>query len=349
MQNKPFSPARPVYLISAGSVSGSKEKRGPLGDLFDFSGDDRFGKDTWEKAESEMQRLALGIALRKAELIDSEIDLLFAGDLVNQCLPSAFGLAGYRIPYLGLFGACSTCAEGLLLGALTAGTCARRTAAVTSSHFCTAERQFRMPLEYGGQRPPTAQWTATGAGAFLLSALPRDALRCGGGFVPRITEVMPGCTVDRGITDVCNMGAAMAPAAADTVSRYAASGGSLADAVIVTGDLGAEGSGIFVDLLRAEGIDVGERHLDCGLALYDPETEDVHAGASGCGCSALVMAASVLRDIREGETGDVLFVGTGALTNAMASCQGQSIPGVAHLVRIHPVPRDQIREDGGIY
>lgn len=349
MQSKPSEPARPVYVISAGSVAGGREKRGPLGDLFDFSGDDRFGKDTWEKAEAEMQRLAMGIALRKAELVDTEIDLVFAGDLVNQCLSSAFGLADYRIPFLGLFGACSTCAEALLLGALAAGSWVRRAAAVTSSHFCTAERQFRMPVEYGGQRPPTAQWTATGAGAFLLSSGARDALRCGGDFVPRITEVLPGAMVDRGITDVSNMGAAMAPAAADTISRYAAAGGSLQDAAVLTGDLGAEGSGILIDLLRAEGIDIGERHLDCGLMLFDPETEDVHAGASGCGCSALVMAASVLKDMREGNMGDVIFVGTGALTNAMASCQGQSIPGVAHLVRISPVPKSQIREtEGGV-
>lgn len=346
MQIKAFAPARPVYIIAAGSVAGGKEKRGPLGGLFDFGGDDRFGKDTWEKAEAEMQRLAMGIALRKAELMDSEIDLLFAGDLVNQCLSSAFGLVQYRIPFLGLYGACSTCAEGLLLGALAAGTCARRTAAVTSSHFCTAERQFRMPVEYGGQRPPTAQWTATGAGAFLLSSGIRDAARCEGDFVPAVTEVLPGCVIDRGITDVCNMGAAMAPAAADTIRRYAAGGGELSDALVLTGDLGAEGSGILVDLLRAEGIDIGGNHMDCGLLLFDPETDDVHAGASGCGCSALVLAASVLPDLRAGRQGDVLFVGTGALTNAMASCQGRSIPGVAHLVRIHPTPKKEIREEG---
>jgi len=348
MQSKPYEPASPVYVISAGSVAGGKEKRGPLGTLFDFSGDDRFGKDSWEKAEAEMQRLAMGIALRKAELVDTEIDLVFAGDLVNQCLSSAFGLADYRIPFVGLFGACSTCAEGLMLGALAAGCWVRRAAAVTSSHFCTAERQFRMPVEYGGQRPPTAQWTATGAGAFLLSSGIRDALRCDGAYVPRITEVLPGVMVDRGITDAANMGAAMAPAAADTISRYAAAGGSLTDAEIITGDLGAEGSGILVDLLRAEGIDIGDRHTDCGLMLFDPETEDVHAGASGCGCSALVMAASVLRDMREGALGDVLFVGTGALTNAMASCQGQSIPGVAHLVRISPVPKSRLRDTEGV-
>ncbi|MBE6724498.1 MAG: stage V sporulation protein AD [Ruminococcaceae bacterium] len=347
MQSKPFIPARPVYITAAGSVAGSKEKRGPLGDLFDFCGDDRFGKETWEKAEAEMQRLALGIVLRKSELIDSEIDLLFAGDLVNQCLSSAFGLLDYRIPHLGLFGACSTCAEGMLLGAMAAGCAVRRAAVVTSSHFCTAERQFRMPVEYGGQRAPTAQWTATGAGAFLLSSGIRDAVRCEGEFVPRITELFPGCTVDRGITDASNMGAAMAPAAADTISRYAAGGGSLSDAAIVTGDLGAEGSGILVDLLRAEGIDIGENHTDCGLMLFDPETEDVHAGASGCGCSALVMAASILSDMRKGTVGDVLFVGTGALTNAMAACQGQSIPGVAHLVRISPVSKQELKEAGG--
>ena len=346
MQKNSFVPGRRVFLVSAGSVVGSKEKKGPLGSRFDFSGDDRFGKETWEKAEAEMQRLALGIALRKAELVDAELDLLFAGDLVNQCLPSVFGLRGYRIPLLSLFGACSTCAEGLLLGALAAGSTVRRAAAVTSSHFCTAERQFRMPVEYGGQRPPTAQWTATGAGAFILSSSLRDARRTDGDFVPEITEVMPGCVVDRGVTDAANMGAAMAPAAADTISRYAAGGGSLEDALVVTGDLGAEGSGILVDLLRAEGIDIGKNHRDCGLELFDPEKDDVHAGGSGCGCSAVVMSSLFLDDIKKGLTGDILFVGTGALTNATASGQGESIPGVAHLVRFSPARRSDLREEG---
>ena len=348
MQTKAFEPARGVYVISSASVVGSKEKNGPLGELFDFSGDDRFGKDSWEKSEAEMQRLALGIALRKADLMDSEIDLLFAGDLVNQCLPSAFGLLKYRIPFLGLFGACSTCAEGLLLAALAAGTCTRRCACVTSSHFSTAERQFRAPLEYGGQRTPTAQWTVTGAGAFLLSSSLRDARRSEGSFVPSVTDVMPGCVVDRGITDMTNMGAAMAPAAADTIRRYYESGSSPEDSLIVTGDLGAEGSGILVDLLRAEGIEIGAQHTDCGLRVYDQEKSDTHAGGSGCGCSAAVMASEFLPKIRTGEIRDVIFVGTGALMNATSAFQGQSIPGVAHLVRIRGVSKAELKEEGSV-
>ena len=349
MQQKPFYPEKRVFIISAGSVVGQKEKKGPLGALFDFSGDDRFGKDTWEKSEAEMQRLALGIALRKAELMDYEIDLLFAGDLINQCLSSAFGLMGYRVPYLGLFGACSTCAEGLLLASASVSAMCRRAAVVTSSHFCSAERQFRYPVEYGGQRPPTAQWTVTGAGAFILSSSPRDAVRCGSEYVPEITELMPGCLVDRGITDAANMGAAMAPAAADTIRRYLDSGADSSSALFVTGDLGAEGSAILHDLLRADGIELEARHTDCGLRVYDRTESDAHAGGSGCGCSATVLAAELLEKLRLGQMPDIVFLATGAFMNALAVNQGQSIPGIAHLIRIQAAKRcDLIEEKGGV-
>ena len=344
MNSKPYKPPRPVYLLSAGSVTGQKEKRGPLGRRFDLSGDDRFGKETWEKAESEMQRLAAGIALRKPGFREEEIDAMFAGDLINQCTSSSYGLLSYRIPFLGLFGACSTCAEGLLMAAVYLGNGFDRALAVTSSHYCSAERQFRFPLEYGGQRAPTAQWTVTGAGAFVLSAVGRDLVRCEMPFVPVIEEVLPGCIVDRGITDANNMGAAMAPAAVDTLERYFTGTGSSPDEfdLIVTGDLGREGSAILRDLLAVRGIDIVKNHTDCGCMIYSETESDTHAGGSGCGCSAVVLAADLLENIKTGVLSDILFVGTGALMNPLSINQGQHIPGIAHLVRIRGVNRREL-------
>ncbi len=330
-------------ILSAGSVAGKKEKQGPLGSLFDISGDDRFGKDTWEKSEAEMQRLALGLALSKSGLREDDLEAMFAGDLINQCISSSYGLVNYRIPFLGLFGACSTCAEGLLMSAISGFD---RCAAVTSSHFCSAERQFRFPLEYGGQRPPTSQWTVTGSAAFILSTLPRDLSRISWEFVPEITEVLPGCIVDRGITDANNMGAAMAPAAADTLERYFQAGHDPSESdLIVTGDLGREGSGILADLLLAKGYDIRKNHADCGTMIFDLQASDTHAGGSGCGCSAVVLAADLLEKIGRGELSDILFIGTGALMNTLALNQGQSIPGIGHLVRIRGTSKKQ--SEGG--
>lgn len=348
MNSKPYAPARPVYILSSGSVTGQKEKAGPLGGSFDLSGDDRFGKETWEKAESEMQRLAVGIAMRKAGLRTEEIDALFAGDLINQCTSSSYGLLSYRIPFLGLFGACSTCAEGLLMASVYlggGGFC--RAVAVTSSHYCSAERQFRFPLEYGGQRAPTAQWTVTGAGAFVLSSLPRDIERYDTPFVPTIEEVMPGCIVDRGITDANNMGAAMAPSAADTLERYFTGSGTRPNApdLIITGDLGREGTAILRDILSVRGIDIVKNHTDCGCMIFSETESDTHAGGSGCGCSAVVLAADILENIKSGALSDVLFIGTGALMNPLSLNQGQTIPGIAHLVRIRGVKKSDILND----
>ncbi len=344
MNSKPYKPSRPVYLLSAGSVTGQKEKKGPLGRRFDLSGDDRFGKETWEKAESEMQRLAVGIAMRKVSLRAEEIDAMFAGDLINQCTSSSYGLLSYRIPFLGLFGACSTCAEGLLMSAVYLGSGGfDRAVAVTSSHYCSAERQFRFPLEYGGQRPPTAQWTVTGSGAFVLSVLERDLVRCSLPFVPVIEEILPGCIVDRGITDANNMGAAMAPSAADTLERYFTGTDASPENfdLIVTGDLGREGSAILHDLLSVRGIDLVKNHVDCGNMIYAETESDTHAGGSGCGCSAVVLAADLLENIKTGVLKDILFVGTGALMNPLSINQGQHIPGIAHLVRIRGVSRKE--------
>jgi len=292
-----------------------------------------------------MQRLSLGCAMAKAGFTEVDFDCMLAGDLINQCISSSYGLLSYRIPYFGLYGACSTCAEGLLLGSLLCGgeVGVTRCASVTSSHYCSAERQFRFPLEYGGQRTPTAQWTVTGSGAFLISNDPEDVFRRTGGFVPEITECMPGCAVDMGISDVNNMGAAMAPSAVDTLKRYFQSGHTPDEFDwIITGDLGREGSAILVDLLLAEGWDITKNHRDCGNIIYNADETDKHAGGSGCGCSAVVLAANVISNLVGGKVKNVLFLGTGALMNPMSLNQKLSIPGIAHLVRISACPKEEV-------
>ena len=319
----------PPSVISSASVVGKKEFDGPLGDLFDLHDEkDDFGQKSWEQSEAEMQRLALNLALAKGETDETALDAIFAGDLINQCTSSNYGLLSYQVPFFGLYGACSTCAEGLTLAAmLISGGIYRRCAAVTSSHNCSAERQFRFPLEYGGQRTPTAQWTVTGAGAFILDAQ---------GNGPYITEVMPGISMDRGITDINNMGAAMAPAAADTLERYFRE--SHADPAsfdrIITGDLGYEGHGIVLDLLKEKGYDISANYNDCGLLIYSRTAQDMHAGGSGCGCSATVLSAYLMRELKTGAMRNILFLVTGALMSPMAVLQKQSIPGIAHLVHL---------------
>ena len=307
---------------------GKNETEGPLGELFDIHDQsDKFGMKTWEKAESEMQRLALNTALAKASVGEREINAVFAGDLLNQCVGSAYGLLDFDIPYFGLYGACSTAIEGLTLASMLVDSkifdvCA----AVTSSHYCSAERQYRTPLEYGAQRSPLAQWTVTGAGAFLVGRSGKVKIR----------EALPGIVIEKGITDASNMGAAMAPAAADTIEKYfALSGASVADFdAIVTGDLGAEGGRILCELLFAAGIDVFDRYLDCGTLIYDSDRQDKHSGGSGCGCSAVVLASYFYPKIERGEIRNMLIVGTGALMSPSSVQQGLAIPGVAHLIRL---------------
>ena len=312
------------------SVVGKKEVDGPLGKLFDVCDQtDTFGADTWEKAESEMQRIALDTALTRSGLSVSGIGALFAGDLMNQCTSSSYGLANFDIPYFGLYGACSTCAESLILSSMLVDSGKiKKAAAVCSSHNCSAERQFRFPLEYGGQRTPTSQWTVTGAGAFIVGE--------GSERSPKITAVMPGIVVDRGISDVNNMGAAMAPAAINTIGAYFKESGESPDDfdAIVTGDLGFEGSNILVDILKAEGLDVSKRHRDCGLMIYDRKKQDAHAGGSGCGCSAVVLASHFLPKLKNGEFKKILFVATGAMMSPTSLLQGLAIPGIAHLLKI---------------
>lgn len=316
-------------IIAASSVVGQKEFEGPLGSCFDLHDEKgTFNMDTWEKSESEMQRMALNLALSKCRLKSEEIDLLFAGDLLNQCVSSAYGLVNFKIPFFGLFGACSTCSEGLALASLVlSGGLANRCAVVTSSHNCAAERQFRNPIEYGGQRTPTAQWTVTGSGAFILSTHPQG---------PFITEVLPGRAVDSNIDDPNNMGAAMAPAAVDTLQRFfSESKTSPSDYdAIITGDLGAEGSDILREFLKTDGYDITQNHNDCGLLIYDCDAQDTHAGGSGCGCSAVVLAAHLLPRMNRGELNELLFISTGALMNPSSIEQGNAIIGIAHLVHI---------------
>ncbi|MBO5338305.1 MAG: stage V sporulation protein AD [Clostridia bacterium] len=319
---------RKPKIVSTYSVVGKKEYDGPLGNLFDeYCSDDKFGKDSWEKAESEMQKRALSGALKKSGFIDTELDALLAGDLLNQCIGSNYGLSNFDVGYLGLYGACSTCSEGLLIGScLYGGGIINSCAVVTSSHYCSAERQFRFPLEYGGQRTPTAQWTTTGAGAFII----------GNEGKVEISEALIGKVVDKGIKDITNMGAAMAPAAINTIKRYFLETRHAPEDfdLIITGDLGFEGSEILKDLLLKDGIDIRKNHIDCGLMIFDRMGQDVHAGGSGCGCSAVVMASDIIPNLEKGVINDVLFLGTGALMSPMSLFQGGSIPAIAHLVRL---------------
>ena len=318
---------RPPSVRCCACTGGKFEGQGPLGSCFDELGEDSFfGEATWEKAESAMQKRALSRALDKARLKAGDLDYILAGDLLNQCVGSAFGLRDFGIPFYGLYGACSTMGESLALASLLIdGGFARRAAAMTSSHFCTAERQYRMPVPYGSQRTPTAQWTATAAGCTILAEK---------GQGPYVTHVICGRIVDKGITDANNMGAAMAPAAYDTLSAFfrdTETGPKDYD-LILTGDLGELGHDIVRDFFQRDGVDLGDRYQDCGLLLYDREAQDMHAGASGCGCSAAVLNGYVLPGLRAGKWRRVLFAPTGALLSPTTSFQGESVPGICHAV-----------------
>ena len=328
-------------LQSAASVVGKLEHEGPLGEYFDMhDSSDAYGKSTFEQAESEMQRLALNLAMSKIKLRQEEINAVFAGDLLNQCTGSSYGLADFGIPFFGLYGACSTAAEALMLAALTVDReVFSRAAAVVSSHNGSAERQFRFPLEYGSQRPPTAQWTVTGAAAFILgnSREFRDEYgrtrEIEG--LPRICEALPGRILDKGISDANNMGAAMAPAAADTILSYFSESGESPDSfdIIATGDLGHEGNSICRELMAAEGLRIGDNFTDCGMLIYD-KAQDTHSGGSGCGCSATVLAGYITEQFRRGVFKNALLIGTGALMSPSMIQQGKSIAGIGHLVRL---------------
>ena len=308
------------------SVVGQKEADGPLGRRFDaVEPDARAGQDSWEKAESAMLRRAIDMA---AERAGGAPGCVLAGDLLNQCAGSAYAVRGVAAPFFGLYGACSTMAESLGLAALLVdGGYFESAAAATGSHFCSAERQFRYPLEYGGVRTPTAQWTVTGAGCVVLS-------REGAG--PYITRFTPGRIVDAGIKDMANMGAAMAPAAYDTLKRHFEQTGRAPGYydVVLTGDLGRLGQEILRDLFAADGVDLGPNYMDCGVLIYDIERQDTHCGGSGCGCSASVLTGHFLRGMRDGLWRRVLFAATGALMSPTTAQQGESIPAICHAVAI---------------
>ena len=328
MKNNIIRPKFCPSIIAHAAAVGKKEHEGPLGELFDYhDSTDKFGQKTWEQSEGEMQHIALNLALLKAKISPDEIDAVFAGDLINQCTSSSYGLLDLDAPFFGLYGACSTSAEGLISATLFLNAVeGKKVAVATSSHNCSAERQFRFPLEYGGVRPPSAQWTVTGAAAFIL----------GEGEGAYITEMLPGTSIDLGVTDANNMGAAMAPAAVDTLIKYFRSSGMKPSDFdgIFTGDLGYEGHGIVNDILKDNGIDISGNYYDCGLLIYDRERQDVHSGGSGCGCSASVLSSYILPKLETGEFRDILYIATGALMSPMLVLQGQSIPGIAHLVRI---------------
>lgn len=322
---------RPVYILNSASVVGTKEGQGPLGLLFDKVGrDDMFGCKTWEEAESALQKEAVGLALEKAGLRPEDISYIFAGDLLGQSMATSFGISSYQIPLLGVYGACSTCGESLALGAMSiAGGFADKVACVTSSHFASAEKEFRFPLDYGSQRPLSATWTVTGSGAFVLSDEPE-----GGGRKARarISAMTVGKVVDYGLKDSMNMGACMAPAAASTLEQHFTDFAGQPEEYdkIITGDLGKVGQRVLIDLLRKKGIDISDQHMDCGLEIYDAASQDTHAGGSGCGCSAVTLSAYILKQLEEGNWKKVLFMPTGALLSKTSFNEGMSVPGIAH-------------------
>ena len=322
-------PERPPCIASFASVVGQKEGEGPIGHCFDkICLDAYFGERTWEKAESAMLRECFELCCDKLGVPPRELDMIFSGDLLDQCIGSALALKSTGVRHFGLYGACSTMGEAITLGTMAIdGGFAGRVCAVTGSHFCSSERQYRFPLEYGGQRTPTAQWTVTGAGAVILQSE---------GDGPYVTCLTPGRIVDAGICDAGNMGSAMAPAAYETLKAHFADTGRAPDYydMIVTGDLGAIGRDTLEELFRRDGVKLGKFYTDCGVLIFDRERQDVHAGGSGCGCSASVFCSLILRGFAEGRWERVLFAPTGALMSPTSTQQGSSIPGICHALAV---------------
>ncbi len=318
---------RPVVLATA-SVAGPKEGKGPLGRYYDIVKEDTlFGERTWEKAEARLLEEAANLAVKKANLKTQEVDYLLAGDLLNQLIASNLAAREISIPFLGLYGACATMSEALTLAAvLVDGRYGKYALAAASSHHDSAERQYRYPTEMGNQRPPTAQWTVTGAGAALVGA---------SGEGPVITCATVGTVVDIGLKDPNDMGSAMAPAAAETIWQHFQDTGRKPEDydLIATGDLASVGKGIALDLLKKSGFHLGRNYTDCGVMVYDP-SQDVQAGASGCGCSAIVFAGYLMKELAEGRIQRLLLVATGALLSPTSYQQGESIPCIAHAVAV---------------
>ncbi len=319
----------PVYIRASAAIVGTKEKEGPLGGVFTVTmPDSEWGETTWEKTESKMQKEAVRLAIQKAGLTPKEIGYAFGGDLLNQCIGAGFGLRELKIPFFGIYGACSTMIEGLTLAAMAVdGGFAKDAVAVTSSHFGTAERQYRMPLNYGGQRTPTAQWTVTGSGSAVVSGEKGEI---------RITHITTGKIEDMGVKDPNNMGGAMAPAALSTLCAHFRDTGYRPEDydLILTGDLGTVGAEILTELMAKEGYDIAKNYQDCGCMIYHIEEQDVHAGGSGCGCIGSVLCGYVLDEMKKGRWKTVLAVGTGALLSPTSNLQGESVPGIAHAIRL---------------
>lgn len=320
-------PSRPAIIGSAG-VAGQKEGEGPLGKEFDFIYDDaKAGEETWEKAESTIHRDAVVRAIQDAKISQSDVEMIFSGDLLDQSIGTTFSIKEMGIPFAGLYGACSTMALSMALAGLVTDCGVVKTAlAATSSHFCSAEKQFRLPLEYGGQRPPSAQWTVTGAGATVIQ---NGAQGVG------IEAMQIGRIQDKGIKDPNNMGAAMAPAACDTIATFLTDTGTKPEDydMILTGDLGIVGSDLLLQLLKLErGYDITKVHYDCGKMMFDCDAQDMNSGGSGCGCSGSIVGSYIMRRLKENSLKKVLFVGTGALMSPVSSLQGDTIPAIAHAV-----------------
>lgn len=324
-----FIPANPPTILCWASTAGKKESEGPLKNTFDvINTETYFGEKTWEQAEKKMQQITLSTLLSKANIKEKDVGLIFSGDLLNQCIGSSLSVCNKNMPHIGLYGACSTMAESLLLATMAvSGNFSDNVVALTSSHFASSERQYRFPLGYGGQRTPTSQWTVTGSGAALLQ-------KSGKG--PKITACTIGTVTDLGVCDANNMGAAMAPAAFETIRAHFEDLNVTAENydLIVTGDLGQHGKEMLLALARKEGLNLSGKLTDCGTLVFDLNKQDVHAGGSGCGCSAITLCGYLLNQIKTGKLKKILFCGTGALLSPTSSQQGLSIPGVCHAVAI---------------
>lgn len=317
------------FIISTANIVGKKEGEGPLAGHFDVIGeDDKFGQNTWEEAESTLQKEAFTMAVGRAGLKKEDIRYLFAGDLLGQTMATSFGVLDFQVPLFGLYGACSTCGESLSLGAMcVAAGYADHVVTMTSSHFASAEKQFRFPLEYANQRPKSATWTVTGSAAFVLGKERGMA---------KITGITTGKIVDFGIKDSMNMGAAMAPAAKEVIRQHFEDFGRSEKEYdrIITGDLGTVGQKILIDLLLKDGYDISKIHSDCGIEIFDAESQNTGAGGSGCGCSAVTLSAYFLKQIEDGTLKRILFVPTGALLSTVSFNEGMTVPGIAHAVVI---------------
>ncbi|MDF2512890.1 MAG: hypothetical protein K0S04_2756 [Herbinix sp.] len=325
------------YIVATSSVAGKKESEGPLGSLFDIVNDDpMFGKDTWEEAESEIMKEAADKVLMKAGLANTDIRYLVGGDLLGQLIATSFGIAELKIPLFGIYGACSTMGEAMSIGAiLVDGGYADRVLSITSSHFAGAEKQFRFPLDYGNQRPYSASWTVTGSGAVIITDTNHKISSSGEADVV-IKGITTGKIVDYGVKDSMNMGACMAPAAFETIKQNFEDFGVQPTYYdrIITGDLGYVGAKILIDLLQSAGYDISKNHMDCGIEIFDQESQDTHAGGSGCGCSAITFASFVYKKLKTREWKRVLFVPTGALLSQVSFNEGKTVPGIAHAVVI---------------